>query len=339
MNRILITFLLYIFIINSTISTFKLICYDSITSSKKSNDKICLIIIDGLRLDTISSMPFIKNLIDSNIASFSISKAEKPTLSRPGYMRILTGSPTNINGIFSNIQHIPSPILGISDLALYKKLKTSLCGYFWVYELFPFTFHNKNIYYIRDGKTFSDSMNILSKYSPDFFIIHPMSVDNAGHKFGGYSNEYKNEAIKIDYEISKLYKTLIDNNYSIIITSDHGHLNFGGHELYHETTFLTPFVFINSSHKKVNIPFYIDQIDIAPTICDLLGIPKTLYMTGNSFIDNNNIEPIRKPHILNSNLTFAANLKFSLSITILLQIINLITFILSCIIIFKLQKN
>lgn len=339
MNKILIAFLLYIFVINSTISTFKLIYYNSTTLAKPNNNKVCLIIIDGLRLDAINSMPFVKNLIDSNKALFSISKVEKPTISRPGYMRILTGSSTDINGIFSNIQHIPSPILGISDLAISKKLKTSLCGYFWVYELFPFTFHHKYIYYIRDGKTFSDSMNILTSSTPDFFIIHPMSVDNAGHQFGGFSNEYKKEAQKIDYEISKLYYSLIESNYSIIITSDHGHLDFGGHQIYHKTTYLTPFIFINLSNKKFDIPLYINQIDIAPTICDLLGIPKTIYMTGNSLIDNNNIEPIRKPHILNQKWPFIKNLKISLTITIILQIINLITFILSCTIIYKLQKN
>lgn len=339
MNKILIAFLLYIFMVNSTISTFKLSYYDSTTSTKTNNNKVCLMIIDGLRLDTINSMPFIKKLIDSNIASFSISKAEKPTISRPGYMRILTGSPTNINGIFSNIQHLPSPIFSITDLAISKNLKTSLCGYFWIYELFPFTFHHKNIYYIRDGKTFSDSLDVLSTYSPDVFIIHPMSVDNFGHKFGGYSNEYKTEAKRVDFEISKLYYYLIDKKYSIIITSDHGHLDFGGHNLYHETTYLTPFIFINSSNKNVRIPYYINQIDIAPTICDLLGIPKTIYMTGNSFINNNNIEVIRKPHVFYKDLPFINNLKLSLGITISLQVLNLLIFILSSIIILKLQKN
>ncbi|WP_027308059.1 alkaline phosphatase family protein [Caloramator sp. ALD01] len=320
-----LTLLLYILILNSTISLFKFTFYDITTNSKPTNKKVCLIIVDGLRLDAINNMPFIQNLIKNNDAKFAISVSDKPTISRAGYMRILTGAPTDISGISSNNQHIPSPVLSISDLAIKHNLKTALCGYFWIDELFPFSFHYKKTYFIRDGTTFIDAVSIVNSFKPDFLIVHPMSVDNAGHSFGGSSMQYKNTASKIDLEIYKLYKQLSKYNYDIIITSDHGHQDFGGHTKYEENTFLTPFVFI-SKNTNIKLTKSINQIDIAPTLCDLLGIPKTLYMTGNSLLDNQNITTIRNAHILNPNLPFEYNLNFSLFITNILLTIHLIIY-------------
>ncbi|WP_443110793.1 hypothetical protein [Caloramator sp. mosi_1] len=109
------------------------------------------------------------------------------------------------------------------------------------------------------------------------------------------------------------------------MTSDHGHQNFGGHTNYEENTFLTPFIFI-SNNTKLKLPKYIKQIDIAPTLCDLLGIPKTIYMTGNSLIENDNIFPIRKAHIINPMLSFEYNLNLSLFITNILLTVQLIIY-------------
>ncbi|GIW49062.1 MAG: hypothetical protein KatS3mg079_538 [Caloramator sp.] len=320
-----LTLLLYILILNSTISLFKFAFYDITTNSKPTNKKVCLIIVDGLRLDAINNMPFIQNLIKNNDAEFTISISDKPTLSRAGYMRILTGVPTYINGISSNNQHIPSPVFSVSDLAIRQRLKTALCGYFWIDELFPFTFNYKKTYFIRDGTTFIDAVSFVNNYKPDFLIVHPMSVDNAGHSFGGSSMQYKNTANKIDLEINNLYKELNKYNYDIIITSDHGHQNFGGHTNFEENTFLTPFVFI-SKNTNIKLPKTINQIDIAPTLCDLLGIPKTLYMTGNSLLDNENIISLRNVHIINPNLPFEYNLNLSLFITNILLTFHLIIY-------------
>ncbi|WDC83657.1 hypothetical protein PL321_13760 [Caloramator sp. mosi_1] len=190
-NNIKLTLLLYILIINSTISLFKYTFYDITSNSKPTNKKVCLIIVDGLRLDAISNMPFVEGLIKNNNAQFTVSISDKPTLSRAGYMRILTGAPTNISGISSNNQHMPSPILSVSDLAIKQNLKTALCGYFWIDELFPFTFYYKRTYFIRDGTTFQDAIYLIKSYRPDFLIVHPMSVDNSGHSYGGNSIQYR----------------------------------------------------------------------------------------------------------------------------------------------------
>ncbi|MCX7695130.1 MAG: alkaline phosphatase family protein [Caloramator sp.] len=324
-NYIKLTLILYILILNSTISLFKYTFYDITTKSKPSNKKVCLIIVDGLRVDALNNMPFIHNLIENNNAQFTISIADKPTLSRAGYMRILTGAPTHISGISSNNQHIPSPILSASDLAISQKLKTALCGYFWIDELFPFSFYYKKTYFIRDGTTFNDAISVVNSFNPNFLIVHPMSVDNAGHSFGGNSIQYKNTANKIDYEIYKLYKEVNKYNYDIIITSDHGHQNFGGHTNFEENTFLTPFIFI-SKRTYLKLPKSIKQIDIAPTLCDLLGISKTLYMTGDSLLNNENLSLLRKAHIINPTLPFEYNLSLSLFITNILLTIHLIIY-------------
>jgi len=325
MNNIKFAFLLYILILNSTITLFKYSFYDITTKSKLTHNKLCLIIVDGLRLDGINNMKYLKKLIETNSAKFSISIAEKPTISRSGYMRILTGCPSDISGITHNSQHIPTPILGIPDLAIKSKLQTALCGYYWIYELFPFTFHFKRIYFIRDGTTFQNALTIINEYTPDFLIVHPMSIDNVGHAFGGSSMYYFKEASKIDDSISILCNELQKYNYSIIITSDHGHQNYGGHTNYEPNTYMTPFILIDNN-LNINTPLYIKQIDIAPTMCDLLGIPKTIYMTGNSLVNNSDIIQLRKLHIYDVNKSFDYNLNISILFTNILLLLHLVLY-------------
>ncbi|GFR35201.1 alkaline phosphatase family protein [Thermobrachium celere] len=325
MSNIQFAFLLYILILNSTITLFKHTFYDITTTNRLTNNKICLIIVDGLRLDAINNMPYIQNLIKTNEAKFSISIADNPTISRSGYMRILTGCPTDISGISSNSQHLPSPILGVPQLAVQYNIKTALCGYYWIYELFPFAFYFKRIYFIRDGTTFKNAYSIIDEYEPDFLIVHPMSVDNIGHSYGGSSIFYFKEACNIDNSIKALCNKLQKHNYNIIITSDHGHQNYGGHTNYEPNTFLTPFILI-SNNLNINPPLYIKQIDIAPTLCDLLGIPKTLYMTGNSLINNKDIIYLRRLHIYDFNRSFDYNLNLSILITNIILLIHLIVY-------------
>lgn len=65
MNNKILSLILYLLLVNSSISMFKLIYYDTPTNSKPTNNKLCLILVDGLKLDGIENMPFIKNIIET----------------------------------------------------------------------------------------------------------------------------------------------------------------------------------------------------------------------------------------------------------------------------------
>lgn len=289
-------FILYLLVTSTSIMMFQNSLFSLSTICSPSGKRVCLIIIDGLRYDTVKKMSFLNGITETQYGFKFKSICSLPSLSRPGYERILTGSDTEINGINSNNMHIPSLTPGLPMLCKRRGLKTSVCGYYWIFELFPFQSDNSYCYYIRDGKTFEKSHMILKKTVPDFIIVHPMSLDNAGHAFGGLSMEYADEAVKIDKEVEKLWELSRKMGYIFIVTSDHGHLDSGGHGGGSKAEIETPLIFIAENIGSLNLntsKLEVHQRDIAPTICSVLGIPKTVYMTGNSLIEDKNMQDMR----------------------------------------------
>ncbi|MCX7883870.1 MAG: alkaline phosphatase family protein [Caloramator sp.] len=324
-----IYFILYLFILSSSIFNLENTIYNLKTTPQITNNKVCLIIVDGLRYDYVPYMEYISSCLQSNKAVLYKSLSGIPSYSRPGYERILTGSETEINGIESNNNKILSLTPNIFSLCKNKKFKTACCAFYWFEELYPFLIDYKYLYFYNDSLVFNKAEEFIKKYKPEFIVIHPMEVDNAGHKFGSKSSEYINSVKKIDKNIKKTWDIIKNYNYILLITSDHGHKDEGGHGDSCELCINTPLVIISNNIKNLNLQdnkSSISQIDIAPTICDFLGIPKTIYMTGQSLIKNgyniNELRSIFTCYYVKNFKTF-----FNLTSTITYIIISLYTVI------------
>ncbi|QCX34231.1 hypothetical protein FDN13_11265 [Caloramator sp. E03] len=292
-----ICFALYLYITSTSIFNYEGSLYNLKTAPVPSKNKVCLIIVDGLRYDYVPYMQFISYCIKNKKALLYKSISGIPSYSRPGYERILTGSETSINGISSNENKILSLTPNLFYLCKLKKLTTSCSSYYWIKELYPLFIDYEYFYYFNDGLTFSIAEEFIKNYKPDFIVIHPMKVDTAGHRYGAKSLEYIEATKSIDLSIKKTWDLIKNDNYTMIITSDHGHKNEGGHGDECEDCVNTPFIIISSYLDNIQLSKpknSINQTDIAPTICDLLGISKTIYMTGKSLIKNDDISAIRK---------------------------------------------
>lgn len=297
-RQLILIFVIYLLLFNNTFYLFQNSIYGLQTIPHLTDRKLCLIILDGLRFDAAVKMPFLSNMYNSGKAVIYKGLCEVPSTSRPGYERILTGTSTKINNIDNNNKHIPSLIPNLFRISKNNKLKTGFCGYFWVEELYPLDIDYSFFYIIRDGTTFEKSIEIIEKYQPDFMVIHPMSIDNIGHKYGGISKEYEEEVKKIDAKIKNLWYLIQKMNYTLMLVSDHGHKDEGGHGDDNPDCLKIPICIISNEINSIS-PIIntgtISQLDIAPTICDILGIPKTIYMTGNSLVKHDNqIYLIRK---------------------------------------------
>lgn len=282
-------FILYLFILSSSIFNCENAIYNLKTTPQTTNNKVCLIIVDGLRYDYVPYMEYISSCIKSNSAILYKSISGIPSYSRPGYERILTGSETEINGIESNNSKILSLTPNIFSLCKNRKLKTACSAYYWFEELYPFIINYKYLYFYNDSLVFNKAEEFIKKYKPDFIVIHPMEVDNAGHRYGAKSSEYINSVKKVDNNIEKTWNFIKNDDYTLLITSDHGHKNEGGHGDDCELCINTPLIIMSNNLKNLHLKDNknsISQIDIAPTICDFLGISKTIYMTGQSLVKN-----------------------------------------------------
>ena len=68
-----------------------------------SNNRLIMIVIDALRYDTACShMGFMQHLIEQGKMARYEVKSEVPSLSRPLYETILTGTPPLVHGVVSN---------------------------------------------------------------------------------------------------------------------------------------------------------------------------------------------------------------------------------------------
>jgi 2,3-bisphosphoglycerate-independent phosphoglycerate mutase len=131
----------------------------------------------------------------------------------------------------------------------------------------------------------------------DFILANYSNLDIVGHT-GNFDAALK--AIQfIDNEIGKIVNAAINNNVTVLITSDHGkieqmiNLETGEPDTEH-TKNAVPLYLIDKKFKNQKFPNWNNiqnetlglLSDIAPTILDLLDIPKPEEMTGKSLLSN-----------------------------------------------------
>lgn len=115
---------------------------------------------------------------------------------------------------------------------------------------------------------------LRTQYDPDFLLIHPMGVDDAGHKFGLDSRQYRNQARRMDSLLADLLPQWLAEGYQVVITSDHGmnnDLSHGG-TLSEERT-VPLWLFGDAFIERWPDGVVIAQTQLCALMADLLGIP------------------------------------------------------------------
>ena len=80
-----------------------------------------------------------------------------------------------------------------------------------------------------DSHLFAEAGGCLPENNPDFLYIHPMNVDDDGHKFTADSIQYRNRVLATDAILSLIIPRWLEQGYDIIVTADHGMTNDGNH--------------------------------------------------------------------------------------------------------------
>jgi predicted AlkP superfamily pyrophosphatase or phosphodiesterase len=261
-----------------------------------SVSKVVMIVLDGLRFDVaVSQMGFLNHLVEKSKAALYKVKSELPSLSRPLYEVLLTGTPSHINGITANHVVRLSKHKSIFHLATENGLTTAAAAYHWVSELYnnaPFDYfldreqhdvskpiqHGK--FYFEDtypdSHLLADAEYLRKTYDPDFLYIHSMNIDDIGHKFTSDSKEYRGSAIRVDSYLALLVPVWMELGYHILITADHGMNedgNHGGTGTAERDVAL--FAIGNQFEPGIYTNDYIPQLALAPLVCKLLNLNST----------------------------------------------------------------
>jgi len=256
--------------------------------------KVILVLSDALRYDTaVEQMGFLGHLVEYNLADLYKIVGELPSMSRPMYETTHTGLPVIEHGIFSNKVVRRSNQPNIFQSVVDAGKTTAAVAYSWFSELYnraPYNmiddrevddeslliqhgrFYSEDVY--PDAELFATAGMLVRKFSPDYLLIHPMGMDDTGHKYGADSSEYRVHAIRQDVILANLIPEWMERGYDILITGDHG---MNADKMHGGTTpdvrEVPLFIIQPGSPGKGDTGEIVSHLQIAPTICKLLGIP------------------------------------------------------------------
>ena len=254
--------------------------------------KTILVLLDGLNYSTANrTLGYLKAMCQKGLGQSYIMRCELPAISRPLYECVLTGVRPVDSGIVNNNISRLSNQKSIFHYAKAAGLKTAAAAYYWISELYnntPFIpardrhTHNEQLaiqhahfYYADsypDSHLINDGESLRLHHDPDFLFIHSMNIDDAGHRYGQNSSQYRNAARTANNVLSNYLGTWLDEGYQVIITADHGMDDDGNHCGDSDEESLVPF-FVFGSAFSLTPDIDIAQTEICGTICQLLNIP------------------------------------------------------------------
>lgn len=266
----------------------------------ESANKLIVLVLDGLRYDAARKyMGYMEHLVEQGQLSCYKVQSELPSLSRPLYEVLLTGTPVSRNGITANHIVRLSREMSVFHLAVAANLRTAAAAYHWVSELYssaPFNpvsdRHQHNVlkpiqhgsFYFEDhypdSHVFADAEYLRVAYDPHFLYIHTMNIDDAGHRYGGESKEYEHAVRRVDGLLATVLPQWMEQGYKVLVTADHGMNANGCHGGVTPAERHVPlYTFgeeVLSPEKEVQA---LPQLRLAPLMCHCLGLRPSAAMT------------------------------------------------------------
>jgi 2,3-bisphosphoglycerate-independent phosphoglycerate mutase len=271
------------------------------------SQRVILVMVDGLRLDHSRQLGF------DTVRARGIDGAagsHYPTVSRPNYITLLTGTPPIASGIrhnrvrkpirldsimtrakaaglrvttASDIGNIPPLFittqgaeLGALEHPQVGDLVTPAAGYAWPFDE------------VRKADSLAgleqSIATVLSKPS-DLVIVLAGDVDRAGHAYGAASVQYREAAVAMGAAIGRLVSQLDLTKDTLIITADHGHVDRGGHGGPEPETTAVPLLIAGAGIVPGAQAPTARLADLAPTISALLGIPAPGHAYGRTLVE------------------------------------------------------
>eukprot|EP00026_Physarum_polycephalum_P001772 Phypoly_transcript_01774.p1 GENE.Phypoly_transcript_01774~~Phypoly_transcript_01774.p1 ORF type:complete len:943 (+),score=86.23 Phypoly_transcript_01774:272-3100(+) len=288
--------------------------------------RVLIVVLDGLRYDQIH--------INADMEQFFTSpefaphskifkmRVQLPSMSVPNWMTILTGAPPEATGVLGNLLVPETKFDSIFKEAQNFQLNRGLTGSPWfsaiVDSTLPFLGGDGTIptslgAFGRESSDFADKerANVaryaMTEHNYSLFLAHFSDIDIQGHCCGvtekyNHKNTYYAAASNKTAILSDILQWL-DNDTTLFIVSDHGHVDRGGHGGVDKSMMTVPLAIFKKNSYLADRSFdgprfspqpknydlgedeYYSNMDLAPTICAILGIPVPRQSHGK-FIDD-----------------------------------------------------
>ncbi|WP_371495268.1 alkaline phosphatase family protein [Kitasatospora sp. NBC_00374] len=250
--------------------------------------KTLVIGIDGTRYDKLlaADAPNLKGLIAGGMTATGNLYADPlaPTLSGPGWSTIATGVWPDKHGVKDNT-------FAGSHYDLYPDLATRLetaaptASTLVVASWSPVAdtvFNGRADLRIpeadNDTRTAADAADYLRNGNPDTTFLHFDQVDEAGHGYGGASPQYMAAIHSVDGLVGQVVQAVkarpgyAAEDWLIVVTTDHGHTDAGGHGGNSANERQTFVVADGAGFTPGSTRQDVKPVDIAPTVLKHEGV-------------------------------------------------------------------
>ncbi len=252
------------------------------TTGEALSRRVVIVLVDALREDTslnTGAMPYLNELRQN--AAVATMHSQTPSYSAPGWTTILTGAWPDIND--SQPANPPDDdsvrtftqddIFAAADRAGFK---TAVSGFTWFEQMLANSGVDDGFY--TPGEDSGADVDVLNAAIPwledkdyQLVLIHLDQVDYAGHHQGGpLGSGWAAAARRVDSMLQTIAANLDLEQDTLLIFSDHGQIDRGGHGGQDPITLVEPFVMIGAGVKPGQYAD-IEMVDIAPTVAALLG--------------------------------------------------------------------
>lgn len=252
---------------------------------------VILVVLDGLNHEVAHhAMGHLQAYVGAGRAALYKMESELPALSRPLYECILTGVAPIDSGIVHNAISRLSSQRSIFHYAADAGLITAAAAYHWISELYnrsPFVIgrdrhtddpalpiQHGHFYWedhYPDSHLFADAEHLRVRHGPNFLLVHPMNIDDAGHKHGLDSAQYRNSARSADVSLALYLQGWLDAGYQVLVTADHGMNNDRSHNGLLAQEREVP-LFVLGEGFSLDPAAAPKQTELCGTVCQLLGI-------------------------------------------------------------------
>jgi arylsulfatase A-like enzyme len=242
--------------------------------------QVVVVLIDGLGLKPSRGLAFLDEL-RARGADYAC-RIGLPSLSLPGRAVMLTGAWQEVHGQATNYNPRPLKVGHVFQTARLAGRTTALAAGKNAHTLFEPWVTYAAVYpeepesaafeqYAAAQRRQGDAaLALLRDRHPDFAYLELHAVDEAGHGWGGSSEEYGKAAALADEQVRRIAEALDLGRATLVVTADHGHVPEGGHGGPEAPVMEVPLVLAGAG-VRVGPRGVAAQVDIAPTLAALLG--------------------------------------------------------------------
>lgn len=253
--------------------------------------KVILISIDGVRADAVQACgnPYIEEMM--KMGSYTLKERTVfPSSTMPCHMSMFYSVPPEKHGTMVLYEAPEKPMIGLLEqIQKYNLSRTMFYSWEPLRELSRPICLNGCVYI--DGYSVENVDNtitdrLLALYNEpeaDFIFLSMGMPDSKGHKIGWMSEEYL-DAVSNAFDNVKRIIDALGDEFSIIVTTDHG-----GHDTCHGTLLdedmIIPAFFIGEDFEPGVDLGEISILDIAPTVVDVMGLKPADEWEGKSLVN------------------------------------------------------